>query len=358
MSKEFEKELAQLAKLIEETRDFVATEEATKMSFVLPFFKALGYNYSDPREIIAEYTADINNKNMDKVDYAVMEDGQPIILVECKHWNDKLENHAKQLFKYFVSTPAKFAILTNGIEYLFYTDLEETNKLDQKPFLRIDLLDIKSHALKELSKFRKEIFNVSEILTTAEELKYTNSIINLLSDEYLNPSDDFVKYILSKVYEGVRTQNTIEKFRSTLANSFKQFVSDLMSEKLETAFKSEPKKEESISEAAASIEQGIQESGDSIVTTEEEIEAFYIVKSILSEIREADQVSHKKTNSYLGILYENKTTKWILRLRFNNSSKSFIFPTEISDDRVFIENVNELYKYKELIKNSCKRFLE
>ncbi|MCL2565657.1 MAG: type I restriction endonuclease [Defluviitaleaceae bacterium] len=352
MSKEFEKEIAQLNKLIEQSKDFVKTEESTKMSFVLPFFKALGYNYSDPREVVAEFTADINGKNMDKIDYVIMENGQPVILVECKHWSEKLESHVKQLFKYFVSTPAKFAILTNGIEYLFYTDLEERNKLDNKPFLKIDMLDLKAHAIKELAKFKKDSFSVGEILTTAEELKYTNSIINLFTDDYQDPTDDFVKYTLSKVYEGLKTQAVVEKFRPIIKNSFSLFVNELINDRLENAIeKGQPEQE-----IAATTD--IAEEDDIVtVPTEEELQAFYIVKGILAEIADVNLIHYKDTTSYLAILFENKATKWICRIVLKRSSKVIIFPNEIHDEKISINSINDLYKHKEVLIKSCQRFL-
>jgi len=360
MSKDFEKEIAQLTINIEQTKEHILTEEATKMSFVVPFFKALGYNVYDPREFVPEFTADINSKNMDKVDYVIMESEKPAILIECKHWSEKLENHVRQLFKYFVSTPAKFAILTNGIEYLFYTDLEEQNKLDKKPFLKINLLDLKAHAVKELAKFRKDAFNVDEILTTAEELKYTSSITSLLADEYNSPGDDFMKFVLSKVYDGMRTQTAIEKLRPTVKNSFMQFVNELVNERLETALRSQAEKNQSEQEVATAVLAIIEPDDDGeivVVPTEEELQAYYIVKGILVEMANADKVSYKDTSSYLSVLYDNKVTKWVCRIVLKRSSKMLIFPEDIYSARISINSINDLFKHKELILQSVKRFL-
>jgi len=357
MSKEFEMEIARLAKRIEQTKELTLTEESTKMSFVLPFFRALGYDYTDPREIMAEFTADINSKNMDKVDYVIMDQGQPAILVECKHWGEKLDSHINQLFKYFVSTPAKFAILTNGIEYLFYTDLEEQNKLDKKPFLKVNLLDLKAHALKELAKFRKDTFDVGEILTTAEELKYTNSILNLLAEEYQTPSDDFVKYVLSKVYDGVRTQAAIEKFRSTVKNSFMQFVNELINERLETAFRSEVGKTPVDTQEMSAVVEITEPENAGVVATEEEMETYYMIKGILAEAVSASRISYKSTSGYFSITFDNKPTKWICRLVFKQSSKTIIFPNDIHNDKIPLDHIDEIYKHKELLLQSVKRFI-
>lgn len=95
----------------------------------MPFFSLLGYDVFDPHEFIPEFTADVGIKKGEKVDYAITKDGKPIILIEAKWCGDNLEKHGSQLFRYFGTTSAKFGILTNGIIYKFYTDLDESNKM-------------------------------------------------------------------------------------------------------------------------------------------------------------------------------------------------------------------------------------
>ena len=131
---DFKEELKNYVKRIENTKDTLQTEEATKMALILPFFQLLGYDVFNTAEFCPEYTADIGIKKGEKVDYAILVAGEPVILIEAKTANKKLDNHKSQLFRYFVSTPAKFAILTNGIEYRFYSDLDEPNKMDKDPF--------------------------------------------------------------------------------------------------------------------------------------------------------------------------------------------------------------------------------
>lgn len=121
------------------------------------FFQLLGYDVFNPLEFCPEYTADIGIKKGEKVDYAILMGKDPVILIEAKSVNKKLDRHSSQLFRYFVSTPAKFAILTNGIEYKFYTDLDDTNKMDKEPFLDINLLNIKDAEISQLNKFKNKI---------------------------------------------------------------------------------------------------------------------------------------------------------------------------------------------------------
>ena len=116
---EFKDELRKYTERLENIKDTLQTEEATKMSLIVPFFQLLGYDVFNPLEFCPEYTADIGIKKGEKVDYAILMGKDPVILIEAKSVNKKLDRHSSQLFRYFVSTPAKFAILTNGIEYKF-----------------------------------------------------------------------------------------------------------------------------------------------------------------------------------------------------------------------------------------------
>lgn len=109
-----------------------------------------------------------------------MKDGTPILLIECKHWAQDLNLHDNQLLRYFNVSKAKFGLLTNGIIYRFYTDLIEPNIMDEKPFLEIDITDIKESQIEELKKFHKSYFDVENILSSASELKYTGSLRILL----------------------------------------------------------------------------------------------------------------------------------------------------------------------------------
>ena len=162
--------------------DHIQTEEATKTALIMPFIAALGYNVFDPREVVPEFTADVGIKKGEKVDYAVIRDGKPIMLFECKKAGSVLvDSHASQLFRYFTVTPAKIGVLTNGIEYRFFTDLEEPNKMDPKPFLVFDLMECNEFLVGEVKKLARESFDVSVLVGAASELKYTREFKRFLS---------------------------------------------------------------------------------------------------------------------------------------------------------------------------------
>lgn len=367
MADEFELQLNQLISRITTTRDDIKTEEATKMAFIIPFFQNLGYDVYNPKEFVPEFIADIGIKKGEKVDYAIMNDANPTILIEAKWCGDSLSNHDDQLFRYFTATNAKFAILSNGIIYKFFTDLDEPNKMDKTPFLEINLLDIKESQLLELKKFKKNKFNLDDIFSTASELKYLNNIKILLSKQLKSPSDDFVKFILSNMYDGVKTQNAIDKFKPIVKKSFNQFTNELVNERLKSALSSDDIKvldininNNSVDKENFSNANEYEESKpiSKIVTTEEELECFYIIKAILAETVDIEKISYKDTETYFGILYDNNIRKWVCRLKLSKSRKLLITSDESKNELKFnFEKSSELFNFREEIITSLRKYL-
>ncbi len=352
---DFIDQIKQFSKRGESLKDTIQTEEATKTSIIMPFFAMLGYDVFNPLEFTPEYTADVGIKKGEKVDYAIMKDGQPIVLIEAKWIGEPLNKHDSQLFRYFGTTSAKFGILTNGLIYRFYTDLEEPNKMDSVPFLEINILDLKETQVPELKKFHKSTFNIDEIINVASELKYSNEFKQSFASELQNPSDELVKLFLSKIYKGTKTQNVIEKFRPIVKKSLNQFISEMMNDKIKNALSvDEPSaaKPESAGEAVGEPEKS------KIVTTQEELEAYFSVKSILKEIVPAKDIVYKDTESYFGILYKNNVRKWICRVILNSSSKILILPGENKKEQRFIlESIYDIETYRDQLIGVLNRYL-
>lgn len=349
----FEEKIKEFTERVEKLKQSINTEEATKTSLIMPFFSLLGYDVFNPYEFIPEYVADVGIKKGEKVDYAININGKPTILIEAKSIKENLQKHDSQLFRYFGTTTAKIAILTNGIKYKFYTDLEETNKMDTTPFLEINLLDLKENDVVELKKFCKETFDISTIINSASNLKYVSSIEKILSEEFINPSDDFIKLILNKgVYEGVKTQNIIEKYRPILKKSVNYYINTLVNQKLQNALNN--------SNVERSTEENINISQEeSIVTTNEELESYYIVKSILSEFISPNDIYYKDTYSYFGILYENKVTKWICRVYLKESVKFVIIPDKDKNEVKYeINEIIDIYKLRDKLIERLNIFLK
>ena len=209
---DFQDYIKQISESIPKLKDQIQTEEATKNAFIMPFIQALGYNVFNPLEVVPEYTCDIGTKKGEKVDYAIMKDGEPIILIECKHWQQNLDLHDNQLLRYFAVSKAKFGVLTNGIVYRFYTDLIEKNKMDETPFLEVDMTNLKDAQIAELKKFHKSYFDADTISTTASTLKYTKEIKEIIKKEIANPSEALVRIFAKPVYNGVLTAKMIDYF--------------------------------------------------------------------------------------------------------------------------------------------------
>lgn len=340
-------------------KESITTEEATKTSLIMPFFQqVLGYDVFDNTEFCPEYTADVGIKKGEKVDFAIMKDGEPMILIEAKWCGENLDRHSSQLFRYFGTTKAKFGILTNGITYNFYTDLDEANKMDLKPFLEINLFNLKEPYIAELKKFHKTVFNVEEIFSTASELKYSNEIKTFFAAELKAPSVDFVKFILGKIYEGRSTQNVIEKFTPIIKSSLNSYINELMNEKITSALKNDGKEDD---ESATDTPQEVQEPQEpkaKIVTTAEEIEAYYAVKYMLREIVPSDKIAYKDTSNYFGILYENNTRKWICRFKLEGSKKYLILPDENKNElRYEIASTEDIFTHHDELIEVINRYI-
>lgn len=359
---DFIDQIKQFSKRVDTLKDNLPTEEATKTSIIMPFFALLGYDVFNPDEFMPEYTADVGIKKGEKVDYAILNNGEPTILIECKWIGEPLDKHGSQLFRYFGTSKAKFAILTNGRIYKFYTDLEESNKMDEKPFLEIDILDIKETQVAELKKFHKSNFDVDSIFDVASELKYSSEFRNTFASQLQNPTDDFVKFFLSYTYDGRFTQNVIDKFKPILKKSLNNYITELMNDKIKTALGAQDSSDESDAsvkdDSQADDENITIEKERRIVTTEEELEAFFIVKNLLKDTVDINDISYKDNERYMTILYKGKTTKWICRFYFNGTNKHIAIPDENKKEvRHDINNVYDIQEYQTLLIAALERYM-
>lgn len=333
----------------------IKTEEGTKQSLILPFFQILGYDVFNPLEFCPEFDADYGVKKGEKVDYAIIIDNEPTILIEAKSCTEKLDKHGSQLFRYFNSSKAKFGVLTNGIKYRFYSDLDEINKMDKRPFFEVDLNNLTDTQINYLTNFQRDSLDVNSILSSAEELKYSNLIKDFFKQQLNNTSEDFTNYILGQVYEGRKTAAVVEKFMPIVKKSFNQF----MNETLSTKFAETLNNKNSIQSEIALSDETPSESDiiNKINTTSEELEGYAIIKSILRADINPDDINYKDTETYFGILYQNNTRKWICRL-YLGTKKSIVFPTiDKGQERIYIDSLNDLYQYEDKFKNIVQKFI-
>ncbi len=337
---DFSEKLSQFTSRVSQIKNNITTEEATKTSLILPFFQMLGYDVFNPLEFIPEFTADAGTKKGEKVDYAIIVNNEPIILIEAKAANTELNSkHTNQLFRYFSVTKARFAILTNGLIYRFYSDLEEPNKMDSSPFLEIDLLHMRKEYISELKRFQKDSFDIKGILNKASDLKYASMVKNEIVKQFNNPSDQFVRLLLNKeIYGGVKTQAVLDKFRIIITDSFNEYVTDLINDRLQNAILSDSVSQ-SVSPCRDNAEPQLSE-------TERKILDF--VKGLLNTDQE---IIYRKTSNYACMQIGRNSRKWICRVYLRRENNLFVlhkfedtnYECEYYfDDFELLENISEL----------------
>jgi len=338
-------QLKSLADKINLLKSKIETEESTKHAFVLPFIHVLGYDAFNPLEVVPEFTADLGLKKGEKVDYAIFQNGEPIIIVECKSWKEKLTIHNSQLFRYFHVTKTRFALLTNGVTYQFFTDLDEKNKMDEKPFLEFDITNLKDNVINEILKFHKSNFDVNKIINNASLLKYTTEIKKQIDNELQNPSTEFVKLFANKVYTGRLTEKVVDEFKELVQKGFNQFISEKINDRLNAAINKESQKQKEESEEIVILED------NKIVTSEEELEGYRIVVAILRRKLPISRIVYRDTQSYFGILLDDNNRKPICRLHLNGGKKHLgLFNDNKSESKIVISSIDDIYQFeKELL---------
>jgi hypothetical protein len=340
----------------------VQTEEATKNAFIMPFISnVLGYDVFDPSEVVPEFIADVGVKKGEKVDYAIFKDGQVQILIECKKIGDPLDlRYASQLFRYFAVTSARIAILTNGQQYHVYTDGDLPNRMDEKPFLMFDLLDIDRTLVPEIQKFSKDSFDIDSVVSAAEELKYIGGIRRIIAAEVKEPSEEWVRFFVNRIYEGRTTQRILDQFRPLVAKALNQYVGDQVNSRLKTALGDDapdpnrstelapppapaPIGQAVLAEAPAAEAAGV--AGPDVVTTDEELEGFNIVRAIAVSEVGPERIHHRDGKTYFAILLDNNNRKPIIRLHLNGKSVKFVTTFEGTKDgtRRDIGSVVDIY---------------
>lgn len=359
---DFAELLAALATKVRNQKDAIQTEEATKNAFVMPFISTiLGYDVFNPMEVVPEFTADVGVKKGEKVDYAIMRDGEVQILIECKKSTESLRiEHASQLFRYFAVTNARIAVLTNGEVYQFYTDLDAPNRMDEKPFLVLDLLDIDETLIPELRKLTKDIFDLDSIISAAEELKYIGQIKRTIAAQFKDPQDEWIRFFTTRVYEGAFTQKVREQFTSLVTKATKQYLNDQVNDRLKTALggsnftpSASPESEVITSQPAALDDL---DRDTEIETTLEELEGYQIVKAIACSEVKPQRVTHRDAKSYFAILLDDNNRKPIARLHFNSKKQKYIglFDADKVETRHPIESLEDIYLHGTAIRDAVK----
>lgn len=339
--------LEQLHQRVVGLKDQINTEEATKNAFVMPFIQILGYDIFNPTEVIPEHICDIGTKKGEKVDYVIRNNNEPILIFECKHWKENADAHNSQLHRYYHVSKARFGVLTNGTVYNFYTDLEKPNIMDEKPFLTIDIEDLKDNSIKILESFTKNEYNLESILDSAEGLKYIKAIRKEFEKEIDNPSDEIVKLLVNRFFDKPLTANRMVAFKEYTKKALAVSINESISDRLKSALNINEKIEKKDEGKANLLIDDNNEAGK-IVTTEEELEAFQIVKAILREKIPSNRIAPRDTQSYFGILLDDNNRKPICRLHFNTANKYLetFHKGKDAGEKKQLASLDEIYNYR------------
>jgi hypothetical protein len=346
-------QLKELGTRAERLQSQLKTEEATKNALIMPFITALGYDVFDPHEVNPELTADVGVKKGEKVDYAIMRDGSPVILFECKGVTADLEKLTpSQLYRYFSVTTARFGVFTNGLHYQFFSDLEAPNRMDARPFMEFDFRQLNETIADSLERFKKDQFDVDAILSTASDLKYKKSIKRILAEERINPSEEFVKLFLSRIYDGKMTKAVKEQFTAIIKLAFNEFIAERVHNRLTNAL-------ERAGDAGDvnELEEQLPSDSRTVTTTDEEIEAFYVVKSIVRQVVDAGRVFMRDTQSYCGILLDDNNRKPLCRLFLGTGQKRLVlFDEQRQPIRHAIQSINDIYLHADALKTAATSY--
>jgi predicted type IV restriction endonuclease len=337
----FVDDIAKIAEQVRKKIDVISGEEATKMGLIAPFLGALGYDVFDPTEVIPEYTADFAIKKagqFEKVDYAISINNTIVMVVEAKAHDKKPEAHDGQLRKYFNSLlSSKVAIVTNGIEYLFFTDLRHDNVMDDEPFFRFDILNYDQKHIENLQFFHRDNFDALVIKRHAEEMIYLSGLTQLVGSLLRSPSDDFIRFLISQLgslgsryaTEGRTTSRMIDKFRPIVKKSIQNAFLERVTHSINKDMEQPSEVLEAIEDIQDEVEQEVE--GVQVETTAEELDAFERIKSITARSQSFNlEVNYKDVLSYFGVNV-GKTTWWFLRLYLSPNKKSLVTRLPIND---------------------------
>lgn len=359
---DFKDSIKDVSKRSSVARHTAETEEATKNSVVMPFIRALGFDVFDLGQVVPEYVADVGVKKGEKVDYALKIDGKVVMLIEVKPITMDLGRvQYSQLYRYFgTETGAKIAILTNGAQIWFFTDIDAPNKMDKRPFFIFDLESYDDDDLNELAKFQRDHFNVEGIVETASQLKYSNAAAAYIESLLEKPDEEFIRLVGKQIYDGNITKSVVDMLCQPISFAFKKVIRDQIQQRLDVAL-GEPPVAATSSAATSEGEKANKapSSDDGIVTTDEEISGYRIVQAIASEVADPSRVIMRDAKSYCSILFDDNNRKPICRLYFNAKSVKYvgIFDQEKNETRQQIEAPTDIFRHKSEVLAAVKGYL-
>lgn len=363
-------DIKKLSAKIKNTKNKIKSEEATKHSLILPFISLLDYDSSDPSEVEPEYEPQKKpgTKKNDRIDYVILNNDKPSIIIEVKHIDDSLTSHYNQLFSYFSWTSPDFAILTNGIDYKFYSDIDEKNKMDEEPFLEFSLENINESTITHLKRFNKNDYDSKklrelarslkeELRELAASLKYTSTIKLLIDKELKEPSHEFIKYFIKDFHNGSINSGVTEKYKKPFINSLHLSISEMFPDlitnqkndnetyvkkktiKVKNARKNLPVIRKKVSTTRGRPRNVVSQNIVKASAVSEQ-KLISLIKSICKEKINSKRISEKLVGSTLAFSIDKNPKKVYCQV---NIDKKYLL---LDGDMFEFEKINDINKYK------------
>lgn len=331
------------------------TEEATKTAVVLPFIQALGFDVFNLEEVTPEFIADVGIKKGEKIDFAIRIGGKPAVLIEVKPISMPLGTaQYSQLFRYFSTVEARLGILINGKEIWFFSDIDERNRMDKKPFFIFDLQNYDERQVADLARFQKGVFDIEAILEAASNLKYVKAAAAAILRQLSEPDDDFVRFFGKQIYDGTLTRSALEVLRPAIQGALDEVVRTRIQERLNVTFgKDAPQVDGSDKKV------DIVETEPEIQTTADEQQAFMIVRAIGSRVASINRITMRDAKSYCSIFVDDNNRKPVCRLHFNakNGRSIGLFDSAKVETRQQMEDLSDIYNFADQIVETIKLYL-
>ncbi len=235
--------LQQLAERVNDVKEACTDEAKTRSYLVEPLLEALGYDCRDPRDVVYEFTADVAGKKGEKVDYALMRDGEPVVLVEAKTLGNRLGgNEREQLQRYFPFTPARLSVLTDGVQWHWYKGMsgrEQSHQMESSPFLTYNAYEPSESAAEWLAQVTKDGFNPGELLRIFRRNQFSNRIRVWINETLAFPSPGRAQRLNNWVNLGA-SSHELPLVEDAARLAWGQFLSDQQMEVASDVGKSDP----------------------------------------------------------------------------------------------------------------------
>ena len=303
MSDEFREKLTAFAQRAVDIAPNCKNEEGTKQFLILPFLSVLGYDDRNPNEVCPEHGADFSDKYKNRVDYAILKNGTPIIAIECKCCGAPLKEERGQLRAYFNAAPTvKMGVLTDGIVWEFYADSDAPNLMDSAAFLTVDLREIargkiEKSLLDSLSALQKVSFDPENIGAEAKRKLVFQSILKNITALAESPSAEFTRMMIQAAGLTHIRSRALAEYQDLVREAFSEFINVRILKRLDLPARDVVKAPTPL--PVAQVPQVGASSQEKIRTTQTELELFEYVKRRLSFlVKEEDLFSEINSIKY------------------------------------------------------------